>query len=68
MQKVDTGVKWFKSSYSNGERECLEVSGGFPDVVPVRDSKAPDRPGLIVTRPAWAAFVARIGDGEIPAP
>lgn len=68
MQKADTRVKWFKSSYSNGERECLEVSGDLPGVIPVRDSKTPDRPRLSFPTPAWAAFVARIGDGEIPAP
>ncbi|MFD9390772.1 DUF397 domain-containing protein [Streptomyces sp. NPDC060000] len=35
----------------------MEVSPGFP-VVPVRDSKVPDGPVIVVARSAWAAFVA----------
>ncbi|WP_340385194.1 DUF397 domain-containing protein [Streptomyces sp. SS7] len=31
-------------------------------VVPVRDSKTPDGPVLLVPRSAWAAFVASLGD------
>ncbi|MEU2265238.1 DUF397 domain-containing protein [Streptomyces olindensis] len=31
-----------------------------PDVVPVRDSKTPDGPVLLVTRSAWAAFTAAL--------
>ncbi|WP_372405859.1 DUF397 domain-containing protein [Streptomyces luteireticuli] len=69
MQKIDKGrIRWFKSSYSNAERACVEVSGDFPGVVPVRDSKAPYKPHLSFPAPAWAAFVAQIGDGDIPAP
>ncbi|MEU0584021.1 DUF397 domain-containing protein [Streptomyces sp. NPDC006132] len=31
-----------------------------PDVVPVRDSKNPDGPVLLVTRSAWSAFTAAL--------
>ncbi|MBH1934498.1 DUF397 domain-containing protein [Streptomyces sp. AV19] len=66
MQKVDTRAKWFKSSYSNGERACLEVSGDLPGLIPVRDSKDREGPSVAFAIPAWAAFVAGIGGGVFP--
>ncbi|MFF2328715.1 MULTISPECIES: DUF397 domain-containing protein [unclassified Streptomyces] len=49
---------WRKSSYSDGgDNNCVEVADGFPGLVPVRDSKVPAGPGLVVTAPAWTAFV-----------
>ncbi|MGI5368175.1 DUF397 domain-containing protein [Streptomyces iakyrus] len=32
----------------------------FPGTVPVRDSKNPDGPVLVVGRSAWAAFTAAL--------
>ncbi|BAU83068.1 DUF397 domain-containing protein [Streptomyces laurentii] len=53
-----TGAAWRKSSYSNGSGgSCVEVLDGVPGVVPVRDSKVPDGPALVVPTAAWAAFV-----------
>ncbi|GAB3958145.1 DUF397 domain-containing protein [Streptomyces sparsus] len=56
---------WRKSSHSgNNGGECLEVADGFPGVVPVRDSKAPEGPALVFGSSAWAAFVTGVrGDG-----
>ena len=52
---------WIKSSYS-GENggNCIEIAPGFPETVPVRDSKNPDGPVLVVTRSAWSAFTAAL--------
>ncbi|MFJ9811416.1 DUF397 domain-containing protein [Streptomyces sp. NPDC101158] len=54
-----TGARWRKSSYSgtNGG-DCVEVAEGWTGAVPVRDSKQPLGPVLIVTTGAWRAFVA----------
>jgi len=50
---------WRKSSYSNGTGgDCVEVAGDFPEVVPVRDSKAQDGPVLLIGPAAWSAFTA----------
>ncbi|OEJ39633.1 DUF397 domain-containing protein [Streptomyces agglomeratus] len=50
---------WRKSTYSDGSGgDCLEVSDGHPHVVPVRDSKNPEGPALVVPAAAWSAFVA----------
>ncbi|WP_336049271.1 DUF397 domain-containing protein [Streptomyces sp. CA2R101] len=52
---------WRKSSYSNGDGgECLEVADDFPGLVPVRDSKAPEGPALIVRAGAWSRFVTAV--------
>ncbi|MEV7253170.1 DUF397 domain-containing protein [Streptomyces cyaneofuscatus] len=49
---------WRKSSYSDGgPNNCIEVADGYPGLVPVRDSKTPTGPALLITAPAWAAFV-----------
>lgn len=52
---------WFKSTYSNGDGgDCVEVADNIPGLVPVRDSKAPQGPALILTATAWAPFVAAL--------
>ncbi|MCK1820712.1 DUF397 domain-containing protein [Streptomyces sp. XM83C] len=35
----------------------MEIAPAIPAVVPVRDSKNPDGPALVVSRSAWAAFL-----------
>ncbi|MFE0047271.1 DUF397 domain-containing protein [Streptomyces albireticuli] len=56
---------WRKSSYSGpgngtGGDDCLEVADNIPGVVPVRDSKAPGGPVLLIPTRAWADFVAAL--------
>ncbi|MDT0320068.1 DUF397 domain-containing protein [Streptomyces millisiae] len=52
---------WRRSSYSNQDGgECLEVADGIPGVLPIRDSKRPDGPVLVVDGAAWAGFVAAV--------
>ena len=54
-------VLWLKSSYSNGSGgDCLEVADNIPGMVPVRDSKVPGGPTLLLTATAWAPFVASL--------
>ncbi|MFI6401058.1 DUF397 domain-containing protein [Streptomyces sp. NPDC050548] len=52
---------WRKSSYSNGSGgNCVEVAANLPGLVPVRDSKAPHRPALVLTATAWAPFITAL--------
>ncbi|GAA3392721.1 DUF397 domain-containing protein [Streptomyces roseoviridis] len=56
-----TAAVWRKSSYSNGSGgECVEVASDIPGLVPVRDSKRPDGPVLLLAATAWAPFVASV--------
>ncbi|MBC2867911.1 DUF397 domain-containing protein [Streptomyces mexicanus] len=52
-------AQWRKSSYSgNTGGDCLEVADNYPaPAVPVRDSKNPCGPVVIVGAAAWQAFV-----------
>ncbi|MFG3148438.1 DUF397 domain-containing protein [Streptomyces sp. NPDC048243] len=56
-------LRWFKSTYSSDEGECLEVAYSGPQsgkvsAVHLRDSKNPAEPCLRVSVRAWAAFTA----------
>ncbi|MEV0320505.1 DUF397 domain-containing protein [Streptomyces sp. NPDC050658] len=54
-------ARWRKSTYSNGEGgSCLEVADGIPGIIPVRDSKNPQGPALLIRPEAWSAFVAGV--------
>ena len=66
MKQEMPGAGWRKSTYSNGQGECIEVADGFPGVTPVRDSKDPDGPALLFPADAWAAFVAGVRAGDFP--
>ncbi|MER5254006.1 DUF397 domain-containing protein [Streptomyces sp. NPDC002855] len=62
MREYDlSNARWRKSSYSNGEGgSCVEVADGVPGIVPVRDSKNPAGPALLLGAEAWSAFVADV--------
>ncbi|MFB7558341.1 DUF397 domain-containing protein [Streptomyces brevispora] len=55
---VTGGAAWRKSSYSgtNGG-ECVEVATGCAASVPVRDSKNPGGPVVVVGADAWRGVV-----------
>ncbi|MEU5766039.1 DUF397 domain-containing protein [Streptomyces asoensis] len=62
MRTIDlNNVTWRKSSYSNTTGgECLEVAEGISPLVPVRDSKAPERGALVFGEAVWSVFVSSI--------
>ncbi|MFS8202512.1 DUF397 domain-containing protein [Streptomyces sp. CWNU-52B] len=58
---------WRKSSYSGPEGgSCLEVLDGHPTGIPVRDSKNPHGPALLIPVAGWASFVAAVRHGRLP--
>ncbi|MFG2843734.1 DUF397 domain-containing protein [Kitasatospora sp. NPDC048296] len=57
---------WRKSTYSNGDGDCVEVAVCSDGLVPVRDSKDPHGPVLSFDASAWSAFVAGIRANEFP--
>jgi hypothetical protein len=64
-----TGAVWVKSSYSGSNGgQCVEFSPSFAGsgVVPVRDSKNPSGPVLVLAAGGWSSFVSAVKDGELP--
>ncbi|GGL70819.1 hypothetical protein GCM10010129_12940 [Streptomyces fumigatiscleroticus] len=60
------GNAWRKSSYSGPEAgNCLEVRADDPVGIPVRDSKVPDGPALLLPATSWTAFVTAVKDGTL---
>ncbi|MEU7020373.1 DUF397 domain-containing protein [Streptomyces sp. NPDC046203] len=60
-----SAATWRKSSYSNTSGgNCLEVADdASPDLVPVRDSKQPHGPVLLIAAAAWAPFITSVKAG-----
>ena len=58
----NSGARWRKSSYSDGQANCVEVT--TVGLVAVRDSKVPNGPGLTFTPKAWQQFIARMTAGH----
>ncbi|MGW3304182.1 DUF397 domain-containing protein [Streptomyces rubiginosohelvolus] len=56
---VTGGAAWRTSSYSGSTGgECVEVAPSHAcGSVPVRDSKNPTGPAIVLGAPAWQAFV-----------
>ncbi|MGX1851435.1 DUF397 domain-containing protein [Streptomyces sp. NBC_01456] len=56
---------WRKSSYSNNDGGvCVEVADHIPGLVPVRDSKNPHGPALLIPDRAWTAFISGLKGGH----
>ncbi|MFE1228409.1 DUF397 domain-containing protein [Streptomyces sp. NPDC058745] len=56
-----SAAEWRKSSYSNTQGgDCVEVADGVPRTVPVRDSKNPQGPVLLLADHVWVIFVAHL--------
>ncbi|GGN83697.1 DUF397 domain-containing protein [Streptomyces albiflavescens] len=53
-----SGLKWFKSSYSDSSdiNDCVEIAT-TPATIHLRDSKSPQGPHLTFAPAAWANFV-----------
>ncbi|GAA1989062.1 DUF397 domain-containing protein [Kitasatospora viridis] len=62
-----TSLNFRKSSYSNGQENCVECAFAplGSDAV-IRDSKDPHGPALVFRAEAWRAFVADLHMGGLP--
>ncbi|WP_416971952.1 DUF397 domain-containing protein [Streptomyces sp. 4F14] len=60
--RVDlSDAHWFKSSYSNaGGGNCVELATNLPTLIPVRDTKLPHSPTLLLPATAWTPFLASL--------
>ncbi|MGW6457486.1 DUF397 domain-containing protein [Streptomyces sp. NPDC055078] len=60
--------RWFTSSHSNNGGACVEVAANLTDscgIVPVRDSKQPAGPVLMVSPGAFAGLVALARSADV---
>ena len=59
-------LTWRKSTHSGGNGgDCIEAAPGFiAGAVPVRDSKDPHGPALLLTAAAFASFVSAVKSGD----
>ncbi|MFH8474832.1 DUF397 domain-containing protein [Streptomyces sp. NPDC018000] len=61
LEVAEEFARWRKSSYSNGSGgNCLEAAVGHSDIIPVRDSKRPDGPVLVLPASAWTPFIESV--------
>ncbi|TLQ45823.1 DUF397 domain-containing protein [Streptomyces marianii] len=57
---------WRKSSHSGSDAgSCVEVLDDYPQGVPVRDSKTPHGPALVIPAIGWASFVDAVKAGAL---
>lgn len=59
-----SGARWFKSSYSGGNDNCVEIAYLDGGMVGVRDSKNPGAGALVFTPGEWDAFLDGARGGE----
>ncbi|QIS19488.1 DUF397 domain-containing protein [Nocardia terpenica] len=58
-----SGAKWFKSSRSGPQKDCVEIAHLNQGQVGVRDSKNPTGPALVFTPSQWDTFTADVKGG-----
>jgi hypothetical protein len=57
-------ASWRKASLSSQNGGCVEIAANLPGVVAVRDSKRPEGGAHVVSRTAFAAFLADARSGR----
>ena len=68
IPKASVTTSWRKSSYSGPTGDnCVEVLDDHPTAIPVRDSKSPNGPALVIPAASWSSFVTALKRGEFPA-
>ncbi|MET8875699.1 DUF397 domain-containing protein [Nocardia sp. NPDC004604] len=59
-----SGARWFKSSRSASNGQCVEVAFLGGGMVAVRDSKESSGPALVFTPGEWEAFTTGVVAGR----
>ncbi|MEU0129196.1 DUF397 domain-containing protein [Streptomyces sp. NPDC006289] len=58
-------TRWRKSTHSGNEGgSCLEVLDDHPAGIPVRDSKTPQGPTLLIPAAGWTSFICAVRTGD----
>lgn len=65
---LTTGIRWRKSSYSQGANTCVEITTELGGWVGVRDSKlSSSSPILAIPAERWHAFTTAVKAGNFDA-
>jgi Domain of unknown function (DUF397) len=59
-----TTAKWFKSSKSNGQNNCVEAMRLPDGGMAIRDTKDRNKPAHVYTAREWQAFIEGVKAGE----
>lgn len=59
-----SGAVWRKASLSMHNGSCVEITASLHGGIAVRDSTRPGDGAHVVTRPAFAAFLADVKSGR----
>lgn len=66
LAALSTATTWRKSTRSEAQNVCVEVTTAVPGWIGVRDSKlGPTSPILAVTDTGWTALLDAAKDGEL---
>lgn len=63
-QPAPTFGQWWKSSYSNGGDNCVEIALSSDGRVGLRDTKDRSLPPHVFTHAEWATFLTGVRNGE----
>lgn len=64
MALHNDGLAWYKSSFSGGAQQCVEVAQEADGGRWLRDTKDRSRPAHYFTAGEWAAFIQGAKAGE----
>lgn len=59
---------WYKATASQNNGGCVEVARNLPGIVAIRDSKFPDAGAHVVSKAAFADFLASVRAGQFDLP
>ena len=65
LARIESLVRWQKSSYSSETANCVEFAVMPAIGIGVRDSKDPGGPVLAYSSDAWRDFVAAVRTGAL---
>ena len=59
---------WYKATASQNNGGCVEVAVNLPEIVAIRDSKCPAAGAHVLSKAAFADFVASVRAGQFDLP
>ncbi|MGH3934213.1 MAG: DUF397 domain-containing protein [Pseudonocardiaceae bacterium] len=64
LAELTTAAGWRKSSYSQGQNACVEITTDLPGWVGVRDTENRDAGLLALNQQQWDGFLDAVKNGQ----